>query len=388
MASPSQTRFPLVLQPNKLQGLSVLMLLTDGFGGFGGIAKFNRDFLSALDHCDHVERVHALPRLIPEKFEQIIPERVVYDRIAARGRLAFLLRAGGHLWRRTRVQLVICGHIYLLPVAWLLARLRGARLTLIIHGIEAWKPSGKFWIGQLIRYIDNFIAVSRFSAQKFTAWSEVPMDRGFILPNCVDLDRFRPGHRDPRLVERYGLQSAKVIMTMGRLAAAERYKGIDQVIEIMPRLRERFPGLKYLIIGDGDDRARLEAKAKSFRVFDKAVFAGRISESEKVAHYNLADAYVMPSTGEGFGIVLIEALACGIPVVGSKVDGSREALLDGRLGAIVDPAQPDELFDAVSAALGKTVPPKRIECVSVFSMQNFRNRVANWCHGQATLIAA
>ena len=190
------------------------------------------------------------------------------------------------------------------------------------------------------------------------------------------------------MVERYGLQSAKVIMTMGRLAAAERYKGIDQVIEIMPRLLERFPGLKYLIIGDGDDRARLEAKAKDFRVFDNVVFAGRISKSEKVAHYNLADAYVMPSTGEGFGIVLIEALACGIPVVGSKVDGSREALLDGRLGTIVDPAQPDELFDAVSAALGKSVPPKRNECVDVFGIQNFRNRVADWCHGQARLIAA
>jgi hypothetical protein len=85
---------------------------------------------------------------------------------------------------------------------------------------------------------------------------------------------------------------------------------------------------------------RLEEKANSLGLSDKVVFTGRISESEKVAHYNLADAYVMPSTGEGFGIVLIEAAACGVPVVGSRVDGSREALLDGRLGHLVDPTQP------------------------------------------------
>jgi phosphatidyl-myo-inositol dimannoside synthase len=364
------------------------MLLTDGFGGFGGIAKFNRDFLGALDDCELVERVHALPRLIPQTFEQAIPERVVYDRKAARGRLRFLLRVGIHVCRRARVQLVICGHLYLLPVAWILARLRGARLALIIHGVEAWAPSRRFWINRLIGHIDNFIAVSRFSAEKFTAWSKVPMERGFILPNCVDLDRFRPQDRDPALIERYGLQSSKVILTVGRLAAAERYKGFDQMIELMPRLLKRFPALKYLIIGDGDDRPRLEAKAKAFAVADNVVFAGRISESEKVSHYNLADVYVMPSTGEGFGIVLIEAAACGVPVVGSLADGSREAMLDGRLGSLVDPARPLELLDAVSAVLEKCLPRRQNEAIGVFGTQNFKDRVADWCRGQATRIAA
>ena len=179
------------------------------------------------------------------------------------------------------------------------------------------------------------------------------MDRAFILPNCVDLERFQPQDRNSTLVERYGLQSSKVILTVGRLAAAERYKGFDQVIELMPQLLKRFPTLKYLIVGDGDDRARLEAKAGALGVSDRVVFTGHIPETEKVAHYNLADVYVMPSTGEGFGIVLIEAAACGVPVVGSRVDGSREALLDGRLGRLVDPAQADELLDAVSAVLAK-----------------------------------
>ena len=78
------------------------------------------------------------------------------------------------------------------------------------------------------------------------------------------------------------------------------------------------------------------------------IFAGRIPESEKVAHYNLADVFVMPSYGEGFGIALIEAAACGIPIVGSSADGSRDALLDGRLGRMVDPKKPDELIEAIT----------------------------------------
>ena len=149
--------------------LRVLMLLTDGFGGVGGIAKFNRDFLQALDGCAVVERVHAQPRLIPEPIEEIIPEAVVYDRRAAGGKLAFMRRLGVHAWGGGRVDLVICGHLYLLPAAWLLARLRGARLALIIHGIEAWAPSRKVLANRLARSVDTFISVSRYSAETVCA---------------------------------------------------------------------------------------------------------------------------------------------------------------------------------------------------------------------------
>jgi glycosyltransferase involved in cell wall biosynthesis len=381
-------RFLPVPRPKLQQGLPVLMLLTDGFGGFGGIAKFNRDFLHALDGCEVVERVHAVPRLIPAPVEEVIPERVVYDRSAAGSRLAFVRRLAVHIRRCSRADLVICGHLYLLPIAWILARSRGARLALIIHGLEAWAPSRHPWTNRLAGTVDTFIAVSRFSAERFTAWSKVPMDRAFVLPNCVDLDHFRLQRRDSTLAERYGLASSKVILTVGRLASAERYKGFDQVIELMPQLLMRFPTLKYLIVGEGDDRARLEAKAEALGVSDKVVFAGRISETEKVAHYNLADAYVMPSTGEGFGIVLIEAAACGVPVVGSRVDGSREALLDGRLGRLVDPGNSHELLEAITAVLEHGPCRRRIDAIATFSTQKFRARVADWCYGQLARAAA
>lgn len=358
------------------------MLLTDGFGGRGGIAKFNRDFLQALDGCGFVQRVHALPRKIPNPIDEPIPEFVVYDRKAARGKLAFLLRVVAHAFHDTPIDLLICGHIHLMPMAWLLARLRGARLVLIVHGFEAWRPSRKRLANWLARSVDAFIAVSKYSAERFSRWSKLPMDRAVILPNCVDIDRFKPQYRDATLMERYNLQSSKVLLTVGRLEAEERYKGFDQVIELMPQLIKRFPTLKYLIVGDGNDRRRLEGKVETFGLSDRVIFAGYIPESEKVAHYNLADVYVMPSTGEGFGIVLLEAVACGVPVVGSCVDGSREALLDGQLGRLVDPSEPLALLDAVTSALEGGKPPERMEMINTFGDQTFRIRVAAWCQAQ------
>jgi phosphatidylinositol alpha-1,6-mannosyltransferase len=362
--------------------LRVVMLLTDGFGGVGGIAKFNRDFLKALDGCALVQRVYAQPRLIPGPIEELIPEAVVYDRKAARGKVAFISRLGRRLWCGGPVDLVVCGHLYLLPAAWLLARQRRARLALIIHGLEAWVPSRKPLVNFLVRFVDTFISVSQFSAERFTRWSKVPMDRSFILPNCVDLDRFRPQSRHADLIERYGLQSGQLILTVGRLAAQERYKGFDEVIEIMPQLIKRFPALKYLIVGDGPDRPRLEVKVKTLGVSDRVVFAGYVPEFEKVAHYNLADAYVMPSSGEGFGIVLIEAAACGVPVIGSHADGSREALLDGRLGHLVDPKNHDELLQTVTAVLEYRSARRRSLAIDTFNTQNFKSRVAAWCGTQ------
>jgi glycosyltransferase involved in cell wall biosynthesis len=363
------------------------MLLTDGYGGVGGIAKFNRDFLEALDACRCIQRIRALPRLIVDRAECVVPEAVVYDRNAARGKLSFMRRLFGLALRGGPTDLVICGHLYLLPAAWLLAKFRRARLVLIIHGIEAWKRSSKPLSNWLTRKIDGFISVSQYSAERFVSWSGVSMNRAFVLPNCVDLDQFKPLDRDRDLQSRYGIQNNKVIMTTGRLATHEQYKGFDQVIDVLPRLLERYPTLKYLIVGDGGDRRRLESKVQAMGLCDFVVFAGYIDEKEKAAHYNLADAYVMPSTGEGFGIVLIEAAACGVPVVGSQADGSREALLHGQLGKLVDPQKPEELIAAIAEVLSVKRPRRRIDAIRTFDRDSFTSRVGDWCEAAADAVS-
>lgn len=144
---------------------------------------------------------------------------------------------------------------------------------------------------------------------------------------------------------------------MARLASEERYKGIDEVMAVMPELLSIHPHLVYLVVGDGDDRARLENRAETLGISSHMRFTGKILEDEKVGHYRLADAFVMPGRGEGFGIVYLEAMACGVPVVGSLLDGSQEALLDGELGVLVDPEDRRSLISGIDEALQR---PRRV----------------------------
>jgi glycosyltransferase involved in cell wall biosynthesis len=163
-------------------------------------------------------------------------------------------------------------------------------------------------------------------------------------------------------------------MTLGRLLR-DRPKGIDEVLELLPELAKEVPQIAYLIVGDGPDRSRLAAKAVQLGVGDRVAFAGRVAESEKAAHYRLADAFVMPGYGEGFGIVYLEALACGIPVLASTLDASREALLDGEMGLLVDPRNRAELRRGLLRVLQQPrgMVPARLE---YFSFPGFVQR----CH--------
>ena len=169
------------------------------------------------------------------------------------------------------------------------------------------------------------------------------------------------------LVSRYGLKGRKVIMTLARLPGFERYKGIDEVLEAIPRLLEYVPNLIYMVLGEGDDKPRLEAKALG--IGDRGIFTGLISESDKADYLRLADVFALPGRKEGFGIVYLEDMACGIPVVGSKLDGSREALRDGLFGELVDPVDQGILNALVKP---KGIPPG----LSYFAWPAFVDRIA------------
>jgi glycosyltransferase involved in cell wall biosynthesis len=350
----------------------VLVLASYAHGRPGGIAQYNRDVLQALSNSAWIEEVLVLPRLVDSP-QFVPPRKVRYDFGSAGGVLRFLVRCAVSALVVPRVSLVYCAHLNLLPAATVLAWLRRAPLVLAIYGIDAWRPPKSRIAAWCARRCPHVVSISQITLDRFTQWAGQGARSYAILPNAIRTSDYGVDRRRRDLAARLGLEGRTVIMTFGRMSADERYKGFDQVLDILPRLRARIQDIAYLIVGDGSDRERLAVKTQSLGVSDLVVFAGRVSEEEKADHYRLADAYVMPSSGEGFGFVVLEALACGLPVVASEVDGTREAVKGGELGILVDPADSDALEHAVLEALSR---PKGVPAgLDHFSFCNFERRL-------------
>jgi len=176
-------------------------------------------------------------------------------------------------------------------------------------------------------------------------------------------DIFTPGPASPFYRDCLGLGRGPVLLTVGRLSSTERSKGHEKIFDILSPLRTRFPGLVYLIAGDGDDRSRLEARACELGLGPEIVrFLGYVPDEELLDLYRLADLFVMPSTDEGFGIVYLEAAACGLHVIGGAGDGSSDAIPDARVGETVEPENKDALLWSIIRMLGQgRVDPATVE---------------------------
>src|SRR5213079_241912 len=132
--------------------------------------------------------------------------------------------------------------------------------------------------------------------------------------------------------------------------------GYDQMIRALPRILSEAPDARYLLVGTGPDRGRIERLVAGLGVRNAIVFAGFVPDEELSEHYNLCDVFAMPSKAEGFGIVFLEALACGKPVIAGNKDGSADAVMNGKLGVLVDPDSVAEIGEALILVLTKRHP--------------------------------
>lgn len=355
--------------------MRILLLTTDAYGGHGGIALYNRDIAEALAEIPEVEEVTVIPRNMPLAPEPL-PKKIRFLQEAAGGKSRYIRTAMREA--RKDYDLVICGHINLLPLAALLNLSIRTPLALMVYGIDVWQSPYRL-AQQWLATVDAVWSISAITRDRMNTWAKLPKSKYALLPNAIHLERYGLGEKRSDLLARYKLEGNKLIMTLARLPGAERYKGVDEVLEIMPSLLEKEPTLKYLVAGDGDDRPRLQAKAQSLGLADRVIFTGMVKEVDKADLFRLADVFVMPGRGEGFGFVFLEALACGVPAVGSKVDGSREALRDGMLGELVDPTDHASIIQGILRALTKpiVIPPG----LSYFAWPAFAQRVADAVHG-------
>jgi glycosyltransferase involved in cell wall biosynthesis len=154
----------------------------------------------------------------------------------------------------------------------------------------------------------------------------------------------------------YFSDDRRVLLTVARMSASERYKGHDVVLRALPSVLARIPNLTYAVAGDGDDRPRLERLARELGVAEYVLFTGQVSDSELAALYRRCEVFALPARtviddhdpkGEGFGIVFLEAMAFGKPVVGPNYGAPTELIRHGETGLLVDPEDPT----SVAAAL-------------------------------------
>jgi phosphatidylinositol alpha-1,6-mannosyltransferase len=242
-----------------------------------------------------------------------------------------LARAAGRLDELT----IVVMHAHLAPIGGLLA-CRGARTAVFLIGVEVWRRLRARERGALGR-ADLLIAISRFTADRFRQAN--PDVRVRSLRVC-------PLGIGPAPCPEAPSADREFALIVGRLWAQEQYKGHDRLIDIWPAVRGRAGGARLLVVGDGDDRARLEARVEAEGLGDAIRFAGRLTDAELAGVYRAAAFFVMPSTGEGFGLAYLEAMRAGKPCI--ALHGSADEIIDdGVDGVLVDAASSDELTEAI-----------------------------------------
>ena len=260
-----------------------------------------------------------------------------------------------HAAIRERPDFIITAHVNFAPVAYWLQKLFRIPYVAVGHGVEVWEIRSRP-VRSALQAANRLIAVSHFTRERMASTLGVEEKRIILLPNTFDPEQFYPERKPHFLLKRYGLAAGQpIILTIARLASAERYKGYDQILRALPSIRQQHPDVHYVLGGRGPDRPRVEKLMRELDLTANVTLAGYVPDYELRNHYNLCDVFAMPSKGEGFGIVFLEALGCGKPVLAGNKDGSVDAVLNGELGALVDP---DNVSD-IASSLGNIINDSR-----------------------------
>lgn len=280
--------------------------------------------------------------------------------------------------------LIICGHLNFAPVAFWLHRLTGIPYWILVYGVDAWMVQDKWKIAAL-HTAEKIVSISGYTRDRLIKEQNLPFDKIPLLPVTFDASRFEIGHKPDYLLKRYGLKPDQpVILTVTRLASEDRYKGYDQILQALPEIRRQLPDVHYMLVGKGDDRPRIEQLVAQLHLQDCVTLAGFIPDHEIGDHYNLCDVFAMPSKGEGFGIVYLEALACGKPTLGGNQDGAIDALCNGALGALVEPDNVGAIAQTIVQILQGTYPNSLIyqpealrqKVIDTFGFDRFKQTLA------------
>lgn len=349
-----------------------LLLAPEIFASEGGIARILQTYLKALCELAAPAGAVRLVALNDAMMDSRDLRRCATDRLTdwevCAGRKARFVRAA--LAQSRGCDHLLCGHVGQLPVA-LAARLRHPRLhySLIAHGIEVWRP---FSLAErlALRGAERILCVSDFTRREFLRFCPAVADRCVVLPNALDpAFPIAPGlPRNP---------DAPVILTVSRLSRADRYKGIDHLIQALPAIRARLPHATLRVVGRGDDLPHLQQLRQQLGLTGAVDFLGFVDDRALAAELRACSLFALPSQREGFGLVFLEAMAHGRPCLGARAGGIPEVLTPDT-GVLTEFGDVPALADACVAALQRDWDEAAILArARAFSYSPFKDKLAS-----------
>lgn len=324
--------------------------------GVGGVQEAGRQTVAALDAIAGKRGWRAkflsLNDLNGEHSLQGIANPVSFYGFG-RAKLSFTLAAirGARASGKNAGAIIVAGHPHLAPPA-AMARLLSpnARTLIMSHGVEVWQPLAPLRRRALLR-ADRVLAPSRYTAAQLAAVQGVSAEKIRKLPWPLDVKFLIMAENPAALPPPPEFPEGRVILTVGRWAAAERYKGVDDLIRATARLRPRIPDLHLVAVGSGDDLPRLERLAREMGAVEFVHFLQNLTREQMAASYARAEVFALPSTGEGFGFVFLEAMAFGKPVVAAAMGGPADLIEHDGNGLLVEPGDLQQLTEALARLL-------------------------------------
>lgn len=252
---------------------------------------------------------------------------------------------------RNRTEIVVAAHPHLaVPGAQMKVLNPRLKMITVAHGIEVWRPLR--WARRIaFRQSDLLLSPSRYTAEKVAQEQGIPESRIRRVPWPLNPEILRMAEHPGSIPLPPGFPSGLVVLTVARLAASEQYKGVDKLIKAVARTRTEISNVHLVVVGGGDDLARHISLAASLQVTEAVHFFDKLSRDQIFGCYLYSDIFAMPSTGEGFGLVFLEAMAFGKPLIGALAGGIPDVIEDGVNGFVVRPGDLEQLCQALTVLL-------------------------------------
>jgi len=365
-----------------LKSKKVLFLTLHSFSLTGGIEKVSKIFAKTLDDLMASAEIQSYKVLsmYDDQADLAYVSSSSFKGYCGK-KAAFGMAA---LKQGLKADVVVLSHVHLLLFAKIIKKLKPAvRVILFAHGIEIWHSLAD-WKKKMLKSTEIW-SVSRYTATQIIRQHGISGTQIKVLNNCLDpyFKIIEPALKPATLLKKHGIKSTqKVLLSICRLSSSEQYKGYDSVIGCMKQVLQHYPDLVYLLVGKADqtELARINSLIIEAKLEKNIILTGFVPDEELNLYYQLADVFAMPSKAEGFGLVFIEAAAHGCSVIGGNADGSTDALMDGKLGILVDPKNTSEIGKEVISALQKEKhDAKAIQklCFETFGYTQYRKKVAD-----------